>query len=62
MELQLRLAQIGAYEGEADGVYDEQVTIAVEVYQWWAGASVDRLGVYGPHTRSLLEAETGEPE
>ncbi|MGW0701251.1 peptidoglycan-binding domain-containing protein [Streptomyces sp. NPDC002867] len=60
-ELQLRLAEIGLYEGPADGQYSESVEDAVARYQWARGIKSDPLGVYGQKTRRSLEAETSEP-
>jgi peptidoglycan hydrolase-like protein with peptidoglycan-binding domain len=61
-ELQQRLRQLWLYpEEEADGRFDEDVEQAVKVYQWDRGIDRDPLGVYGPHTRRSLEAETREP-
>ncbi|MEW2632539.1 peptidoglycan-binding domain-containing protein [Streptomyces sp. NPDC048389] len=61
-ELQLRLRQLWLYPyDEADGRFDEDVEQAVKVYQWDRGIDRDPLGVYGPHTRRSLEAETREP-
>ncbi|MER6617612.1 peptidoglycan-binding protein [Streptomyces xantholiticus] len=59
-ELQSRLRQLGLYpHDEADGRFDEDVEQAVKLYQWDRGIDRDPLGVYGPHTRRALEAETG---
>ncbi|MFJ3670542.1 peptidoglycan-binding protein [Streptomyces sp. NPDC090106] len=60
-ELQLRLQQIGSYDGEADGVYDRQVENAVRTYQVTRVVLTDESGVYGAKTRASLEAETTEP-
>ncbi|WP_189894008.1 peptidoglycan-binding domain-containing protein [Streptomyces xantholiticus] len=58
-ELQLRLRQLELYpHDEADGRFDEDVEQAVKLYQWDRGIDRDPLGVYGPHTRRALEAET----
>ncbi|MEU0373917.1 peptidoglycan-binding domain-containing protein [Streptomyces sp. NPDC006283] len=60
-ELQQRLGQLRIYYDEADGRFDEEVEQSVERYQWARGIQGDPLGVYGPHTRRELEAETEEP-
>ncbi|MET8982476.1 peptidoglycan-binding domain-containing protein [Streptomyces sp. NPDC004539] len=60
-ELQLRLKQIGRYDGEATGVYDESVQSAVRTYQFTRLILSDDSGVYGPATRASLESETREP-
>ncbi|MEU0029203.1 peptidoglycan-binding domain-containing protein [Streptomyces sp. NPDC006335] len=61
VELQLRLGQIGLYDGEADGDFDEQVRSAVRTYQVTRFILQDESGVYGTATRASLEAETSEP-
>ncbi|MFI6348778.1 peptidoglycan-binding protein [Streptomyces sp. NPDC050560] len=60
-ELQGRLRQVLVYLGSADGVYDDDVKDAVGRYQWLKGIKDDEKGVYGPHTRAVLEAETKKP-
>ncbi|MFF7180845.1 peptidoglycan-binding protein [Streptomyces sp. NPDC008121] len=57
-ELQRRLRQVGAYDGRADGRYDDEVEEAVALYQSYKHLWEDPYGVYGPHTRRALEAET----
>ncbi|MFJ8665550.1 peptidoglycan-binding protein [Streptomyces sp. NPDC093600] len=57
-ELQKRLRQVGVYEGRADGVYDRDVEVAVARYQSYKYIPEDPEGVYGPHTRRALEADT----
>ncbi|MFR0354990.1 peptidoglycan-binding domain-containing protein [Streptomyces sediminimaris] len=61
VELQLRLAQIGFYDGAADGDFDRQVQNAVGSYQLTRVILKDPSGVYGAATRASLEAETKEP-
>ncbi|MFJ6386759.1 peptidoglycan-binding protein [Streptomyces sp. NPDC091972] len=61
VELQLRLRQVGAYDGEADGDFDRQVQSAVRTYQVTRFILTDESGVYGPATRAKLESETSEP-
>ena len=61
VELQLRLRQIGFYDGAADGDYDSQVENAVRSYQFTRVILTDESGVYGPATRASLEGETFEP-
>lgn len=60
-ELQLRLKQVGRYDGEANGVYDESVQSAVRTYQFTRLILSDDSGVYGPATRESLESETRKP-
>ncbi|MEX3099325.1 peptidoglycan-binding protein [Streptomyces sp. ST1020] len=60
-ELQLRLRQLGRYDGEATGVYDENVQSAVRTYQFTRLILSDESGVYGATTRQSLESETQRP-
>ncbi|WP_205576405.1 MFS transporter [Streptomyces europaeiscabiei] len=60
-ELQLRLRQIGFYNGDADGDYDPEVQSAVRGYQLTRVLLEDESGVYGEATRTSLESETSEP-
>ncbi|WP_416968866.1 peptidoglycan-binding domain-containing protein [Streptomyces sp. 4F14] len=60
-ELQLRLKQLGRYDGEATGVYDESVQSAVRTYQFTRLILSDESGVYGTATRQSLESETRAP-
>ncbi|UUU20095.1 peptidoglycan-binding domain-containing protein [Streptomyces sp. DSM 40750] len=60
-ELQLRLRQIGFYNGDIDGDYDREVESAVRGYQLTRVVLEDESGVYGPVTRTSLESETSEP-
>ncbi|MHC5905231.1 peptidoglycan-binding domain-containing protein [Streptomyces sp. S6] len=60
-ELQLRLKQIGRYDGTANGVYDESVQSAVRTYQFTRLILSDESGVYGSVTRESLESETRKP-
>lgn len=60
-ELQLRLRQVGLYDGDVDGDYDRQIESAVHVYQMERFIPADEPGVYGTPTRSSLESETSEP-
>ncbi|MFD5189326.1 peptidoglycan-binding protein [Streptomyces sp. NPDC058357] len=57
-ELQRRLAELWLYSGRDDGTYSDQVERAVRVYQSYKFIEGDPSGVYGPHTRRALEAET----
>ncbi|MFJ1816606.1 peptidoglycan-binding protein [Streptomyces sp. NPDC088139] len=57
-ELQRRLAELWLYSGRDDGTYSDQVERAVSVYQSYKFIEGDPSGVYGPHTRRALEAET----
>nr|WP_319246102.1 peptidoglycan-binding protein [Streptomyces sp. MB09-02B] len=61
IELQLRLGQIGLYNGDADGDYDREVQSAVRGYQLTRVLLEDESGVYGEATRAALESETSEP-
>ncbi|MET8076830.1 peptidoglycan-binding domain-containing protein [Streptomyces sp. NPDC005303] len=61
VELQLRLRQVGMYDGEADGDFDPQVQSAVRSYQVTRFVLQDESGVYGKATRASLESETSEP-
>ncbi|MEU0941496.1 peptidoglycan-binding domain-containing protein [Streptomyces canus] len=61
VELQLRLRQIGLYDEEADGDFDQQVRSAVRTYQVTRFVLQDDSGVYGRATRASLESETSEP-
>ncbi|MFE3032054.1 peptidoglycan-binding protein [Streptomyces canus] len=61
VELQLRLRQVGVYDGEADGDFDQQVQSAVRSYQFTRFVLQDDSGVYGKATRASLESETSEP-
>ncbi|WP_324618059.1 peptidoglycan-binding domain-containing protein [Streptomyces dysideae] len=60
-ELQLRLRQIGFYNGDINGNYDRQVENAVSGYQLTRVILRDESGVYGKETRTSLESETSEP-
>ncbi|WP_335936446.1 peptidoglycan-binding protein [Streptomyces sp. PTD5-9] len=57
-ELQRRLEEIWLFHGRDDGSYTDQVEHAVRVYQSYKFIQGDPPGVYGPHTRRALEAET----
>jgi len=46
------------FHGQDDGSYTDQVEHAVRVYQSYKFIQDDPPGVYGPHTRRALEAET----
>ncbi|WP_330323994.1 peptidoglycan-binding domain-containing protein [Streptomyces pseudovenezuelae] len=61
VELQLRLRQVGVYDGEADGDFDQQVQSAVRTYQVTRFVLQDDSGVYGRATRASLESETSAP-
>ncbi|MEE1765070.1 MULTISPECIES: peptidoglycan-binding protein [unclassified Streptomyces] len=60
-ELQLRLGQLGLYNGDADGDFDREVESAVRGYQLTRVLLEDESGVYGEPTRTALESETSEP-
>ncbi|MGW1351552.1 peptidoglycan-binding protein [Streptomyces sp. NPDC002409] len=57
-ELQHRLTEIRLYADPADGNYTDRVQYAVNAYQSYRLIKGDPPGVYGPHTRRALEAET----
>ncbi|MER7700306.1 peptidoglycan-binding domain-containing protein [Streptomyces sp. NPDC096095] len=58
-ELQKRLRGVGRwlYPGPLDAHYNDQVRNAVALYQSYKAIGGDPVGVYGPETRSVLEAE-----
>ncbi|WP_432148356.1 peptidoglycan-binding domain-containing protein [Streptomyces sp. bgisy029] len=56
--LQNRLQEVWLYHGDADGNFNERVEHAVLIYQSYKAIEGDPAGVYGPNTRSALEAET----
>ncbi|WP_146063595.1 peptidoglycan-binding protein, partial [Streptomyces sp. SM11] len=60
VELQNRLTQVGEwlYSGPPDGNYTDRVGYSVAIYQSYKAIQGDPAGVYGPNTRSALEAET----
>ncbi|MFB7450856.1 peptidoglycan-binding protein [Streptomyces sp. NPDC056194] len=58
VELQMRLTLAGAYHGDIDGKYDQDVWRAVKNYQSWMYIEGDPKGVYGPNTREALERST----
>lgn len=57
-ELQNRLKEVWLYAGPSDGNYNDQVRSAVVIYQSYQDIEGDPVGVYGPNTRGVLEAET----
>ncbi|MGY5005189.1 peptidoglycan-binding domain-containing protein [Streptomyces griseus] len=57
-ELQNRLMEVWLYSGPSDANYNDRVENAVAVYQSYKAIQGDPAGVYGPHTRRALEAET----
>ncbi|MFF4176250.1 peptidoglycan-binding protein [Streptomyces sp. NPDC001750] len=57
-ELQRRLEEVWLFHGQDDGDYTAKVEHAVSVYQSYKFIQGDPPGVYGPHTRRALEAET----
>ncbi len=50
--LQRRLAELGYYSGEIDGVYGNQTRRAVERFQYYQGLSAD--GIAGKRTQTVL--------
>lgn len=62
VELQQRLLQLHwIYVGEAHGVFDAATREAVARFQVAYGVRGDPEGVYGPHTRRVLERHTELP-
>ncbi|MGW1085334.1 peptidoglycan-binding domain-containing protein [Streptomyces sp. NPDC002596] len=57
-ELQRRLQEVWLYQGPDNGNYSDRVASAVRAYQSRKSIEGDPPGVYGPSTRSALEAET----
>ncbi|MEF9903516.1 peptidoglycan-binding protein [Streptomyces sp. P9-A2] len=57
-DLQQRLSKVYLYNDSAHGRFNHRTEDAVRAYQWSRGIRGDELGVYGPETRSRLEAET----
>ncbi|MEV8454712.1 peptidoglycan-binding protein [Streptomyces sp. NPDC052095] len=57
-DLQRRLAEVWLFHGSYDGDYSNRVERAVLIYQSYKSIEGDPAGVYGPRTRSALEAET----
>lgn len=57
-ELQRRLQEIWVYRDSDDGTYSNHVERAVREFQSWVSVQNDPPGVYGPETRSALEART----
>ncbi|WP_229848087.1 peptidoglycan-binding domain-containing protein [Streptomyces melanogenes] len=57
-ELQDRLTQLTIYNGRIDGHFGSKTENAVRTYQSYTGLESDPPGVYGPETRSALEAQT----
>lgn len=56
--MQNRLKEVWLYAGPSDGNYNDQVRSAVVIYQSYQDIDGDPVGVYGPNTRGVLEAET----
>ncbi|MFC8537390.1 peptidoglycan-binding protein [Streptomyces sp. NPDC057249] len=57
-ELQNRLREAWVYNGPVDSAYGERTERAVSDLQTWWNIEGDPEGVYGPNTRSALEART----
>lgn len=57
-ELQNRLREVWVYNGPVDSSYGDRTEQAVGDLQSWWNITGDPKGVYGPHTRSRLEAVT----
>jgi Putative peptidoglycan binding domain len=61
-DLQRRLTDVWVYHGPVDGVFDRRVQQAVATFQvwYWVSDAADgsHNGVYGPHTRRVLERQT----
>ncbi|NJQ03471.1 peptidoglycan-binding domain-containing protein [Streptomyces zingiberis] len=58
LRLQERLRQVGIQTAQLTGTYDQPTEAAVQNYQALRKIVSDPQGVYGPATRSALEAET----
>jgi hypothetical protein len=60
--LQRQLTEVGVYHGPIDGVFDREVQLAVAAFQIWNWVSDEpdgsHDGVYGPHTRHVLDRQT----
>ncbi|MFG2721050.1 peptidoglycan-binding protein [Streptomyces sp. NPDC048416] len=61
LELQERLAQLGLYNGNADGSFGSRTERSVRDFQSYVGVTGDPAGVYGPATRQALESMTDQP-
>ncbi len=62
VDLQNRLKTVGGlYSDASDGIYDDGLQKAVTTFQQWRSVQGDPAGVYGEHTRQVLESETGGP-
>ncbi|PZT74894.1 MULTISPECIES: peptidoglycan-binding domain-containing protein [unclassified Streptomyces] len=57
-ELQNRLREVWVYNGPVDSSYGDRTEQAVGDLQNWWNITGDPKGVYGPHTRTRLEAVT----
>ncbi|WP_435126452.1 peptidoglycan-binding domain-containing protein [Actinacidiphila sp. bgisy144] len=61
-DLQRRLSKVWCYAGPIDGVFDNQVKLAVATFQTWYWVSDapdgSHNGIYGPHTRAALQHQT----
>ncbi|WP_343242125.1 peptidoglycan-binding domain-containing protein [Streptomyces sp. SID9727] len=57
-ELQNRLREVWVYNGPVDSDYGDRTERAVRDLQTWWSIKGDPEGVYGPNTRSALEART----
>ncbi|WP_345655832.1 peptidoglycan-binding domain-containing protein [Streptomyces tremellae] len=55
--LQSKLSALYLYHGADDGSYGQSTASAVRIYQMYRHVPGDQPGVYGPNTRSALEAE-----
>ncbi|WP_158711036.1 peptidoglycan-binding protein [Streptomyces albus] len=58
LSLQQRLREVGIQTAPLNGTYDQPTEAAVQNYQAMRRIEADPAGVYGPATRSALEAET----
>ncbi|MFI1952494.1 peptidoglycan-binding protein [Streptomyces xinghaiensis] len=58
LRLQQRLREVGIQTAPLNGTYDQPTEAAVQNYQSMRRIEADPPGVYGPATRSALEAET----
>ncbi|MCC9737972.1 peptidoglycan-binding protein [Streptomyces sp. MNU89] len=58
LRLQQQLREVGVQTAPLNGSYDQPTEAAVQNYQSMRRIEADPPGVYGPATRSALEAET----
>lgn len=59
--VQQKLRQLGYYNGDVTGSYDQATALAVQQFQAAAGVTGDAASTVGEHTRLALEAAGGKP-